>query len=211
MQKRAHWPRFSFDFLLVAIMALLLATPFLEQTHNELLAVLMALVLFSSAYVTSYERWHLVISAALGIPWLVLAFMGVFEQSGPLKLVAMGLFVVFVSYTAAVLVSHITRSVSKTKNLLAGGISVYFLIAIAFAVIYAMIYVLAPGALHFPEEDPGKFTSFLYFSIATITTVGYGDVYPVSGPARMLAVFEAAIGFLYIGVFIARLIGQFKE
>ena len=50
---------------------------------------------------------------------------------------------------------------------------------------------------------------FVYFSF-TLLTVGYGDVRPISGIARSLAILEGIVGVLYIGVFISRLLTLYK-
>jgi hypothetical protein len=50
----------------------------------------------------------------------------------------------------------------------------------------------------------------LYFSFSTLTTVGYGDIIPVSNPARMLAMMEATTGVFYLAVLIARLVGHYS-
>jgi len=49
----------------------------------------------------------------------------------------------------------------------------------------------------------------LYFSYATLTTVGYGDIIPVSGGARMLAIAEAIAGMFYVTLTIARLVALY--
>ena len=51
---------------------------------------------------------------------------------------------------------------------------------------------------------------FVYFSFITLLTVGYGDVRPISGIARSLAMLEGIVGVLYIGVFISRLLSIYK-
>jgi hypothetical protein len=53
--------------------------------------------------------------------------------------------------------------------------------------------------------------SLLCLSLATFTTLGYGDVVPVSPPARMLAVLEAATGVLYIAITVARLVAAYQK
>lgn len=210
MGKRANWPIFSFDVLLGAILVLILATPFLERQDHPILPLLLGFVLFAGAYCTSYKRWHLVISAVLGVPWLVLTILGALESKDHLAIYALTFFVLFGIYTVVVILSHVARTKTVTRTLIAAGVSVYFLMAITFAVLFGVLQLITPGAIHFPEGDAATFSSFLYFSIASITTVGYGEVYPVTPLARILAVMEAAIGFLFIGVFIARLISQFK-
>ena len=49
----------------------------------------------------------------------------------------------------------------------------------------------------------------LYFSVVTITTLGYGDIVPQSIAARMFASGEAMVGQLYLAVFVARLVGLY--
>jgi hypothetical protein len=50
----------------------------------------------------------------------------------------------------------------------------------------------------------------LYFSLITLTTVGYGYIAPVSGPARMLAMMEAVTGTMYMAVLVARLVSGYS-
>ena len=54
----------------------------------------------------------------------------------------------------------------------------------------------------FPSELQGNFGRMLYFSAVTITTVGYGDVIPLTGAARFFAAFEATLGIILLGLFI---------
>ena len=55
----------------------------------------------------------------------------------------------------------------------------------------------------------GGFNAF-YFSFMTLCTVGYGDITPVSRPARMLAVTEAVVGLFYVAVLISRLVAVYS-
>ena len=54
------------------------------------------------------------------------------------------------------------------------------------------------------------FTGF-YFSFITLSTVGYGDITPVSRAARWLAAMEAMTGLLYVAVLIARLVSVYSS
>ena len=84
----------------------------------------------------------------------------------------------------------------------------YFMIAIGFAHAYGVLDKL--GCLKFDPEEAvaGKNSwNYLYYSFSTLTTLGYGDIVPVSPLARRLSGIEAATGVLYVAVFIGRLIG----
>jgi voltage-gated potassium channel Kch len=54
-------------------------------------------------------------------------------------------------------------------------------------------------------------TELLYFSLITLTTVGYGDIVPLSGTARILTALEGVTGVLYIATTVALLVGRFKS
>ena len=54
--------------------------------------------------------------------------------------------------------------------------------------------------------EVGALAFLLYFSLVTLTTLGYGDIAPAVPAARMLCSFEAVIGQLFVAVFIARLV-----
>jgi len=61
---------------------------------------------------------------------------------------------------------------------------------------------LAGANYGFPHEIPGHFARMLYLSVVTITTLGYGDIVPVSTTARTLIAIEAVVGILLVGLFL---------
>ena len=97
-----------------------------------------------------------------------------------------------------------------------GGINAYLLIAISFMLIHALLEVVEPGAYRVGDATLAEyvfgagrsegFATMLYFSFVTITTLGYGDIVPVSGAAKMVASGQALFGQIYLAVFIARLV-----
>jgi len=98
-----------------------------------------------------------------------------------------------------------------TRQRLQGAVAAYLLITIAFALGYMLISFLIPGAFKFPDkppeiDDPRFGFIFHYFSMSTITTLGYGDIIPVHPFARTLATTEALVGQLYPAILLARLV-----
>jgi Ion channel len=92
-----------------------------------------------------------------------------------------------------------------------GGVAGYLLIGLIWAFGYKLLMELLPGAIHFqtfiggiPTAEPSR---LIYFSFSTLTSVGYGDAYPVHRIARSLATAEALIGQLYPAILIATLVG----
>lgn len=97
-----------------------------------------------------------------------------------------------------------------TRDRVAGAIAVYLLLGVLWALVFGVISATDPDAFKglqtFTMEESGVQQDFVYFSFVTLTTLGYGDMSPVSGFAKTLAWLEAVFGQLYLAVTIARLV-----
>jgi hypothetical protein len=105
---------------------------------------------------------------------------------------------------------QIIREGPVTAHRIRGAIAEYLLIGLLFAFLYGLIAELAPGAFIIPQGLRGSADvnaeAFYYFSIVTLTTVGYGDITAVHPFVRSLVMIEALIGQLYPTILIARLV-----
>lgn len=112
--------------------------------------------------------------------------------------------------TAVVLWAAIYREGPVTGHRIRGAITAYLLFAAFFACVYALIDYAYPGSLRFPEGGPAAKAEldqgYLYFSVVTISTLGYGDITPIHPWARSVAMLEAVIGPLYLTILLARLV-----
>ena len=95
-----------------------------------------------------------------------------------------------------------------------GALCIYLLVGFTFSSIYGMIAVLQPKAFYLDpltnfHAIPDRF-DFIYYSFATMTSVGAQGITPVSAQARSLSVIEAILGVLYLAVLIARLMGAYR-
>jgi len=96
-----------------------------------------------------------------------------------------------------------------TANTLVGALSVYLLIALAATYFFMFIDTFLSGSgRFFGQEEPT--TVFTYFSLITITTVGYGDFDPAGSVGRAAAAWEAVIGQIYLVVVVARLVALYS-
>jgi hypothetical protein len=93
-----------------------------------------------------------------------------------------------------------------------GGIAGYLLVGVTWTFAYKLLMERVPDAIHFQSSLEGAPAAqsghLLYFSFATLTTLSYGDMYPVHRVARSLAIAEALIGQLYPAILIATLVGM---
>jgi len=119
------------------------------------------------------------------------------------------LWLVLVVAAPVVAVRRLMRHQTVTANTLLGALSVYLLIALAATYLFLFIDTFASGSgRFFGEEEPT--TVFAYFSLITITTVGYGDFDPVGVFGRAAAAWEAVIGQIYLVVVVARLVALYS-
>ena len=102
-------------------------------------------------------------------------------------------------------------------NTIAASLCIYFLIAIVWAEFYSIMEIANPGSFivtsgdtqDVPLQVGGEGTAMaLYYSLVTLTTLGYGDIVPKTAPARMFAAMEAVTGQMYLAVLVARLVGM---
>lgn len=96
-----------------------------------------------------------------------------------------------------------------TRHRVIGAVALYLGLRMAFAGAYHLASQLAPGSLaNVPSETHQyqTYSSILYFSFATLTSVGYGDIVPVQPFVRVLSNVEAIIGQLYPATLLARLV-----
>jgi hypothetical protein len=104
----------------------------------------------------------------------------------------------------------VLREGPVTAHRIRGAIAAYLLLAVFFAYVYGLIEYVYPGSLRFPEGwQAGRgelHQGYLYFSVVTITTLGYGDITPIHPWARSAVMLEAIIGPLYLAILVARLV-----
>ena len=95
-----------------------------------------------------------------------------------------------------------------TYHRVMGAVLLYLTIAVAFAALFTFIGTLVPKAFFgmVVEDSPALASQIIYFSFATLTTTGYGDIHPVHPVARSLCNLEAIFGQLYPATLLARLV-----
>ena len=107
----------------------------------------------------------------------------------------------------ALIARHVFSAERVTVHRVRGAILLYLNVAALFGIAYNALEQLAPGAFHIvmpPGEAPTA--AFTYFSLTTITTLGYGDVTPLHPLARSLAMLEAVFGQLFPATLLARMV-----
>lgn len=138
---------------------------------------------------------------------LSLAIASMFNDSLPLPTKASPFLVVLLAALAPVAVMRrLLQHRQVTRGTLLGAISGYLLLPIAFFYLFLNVSLIEDRPF-FGEPMPTQ--AYMYFSLTTITTTGYGDVTAASDVGRMLAMAEAVMGQIYLVTFVAMLVGLF--
>jgi hypothetical protein len=95
-----------------------------------------------------------------------------------------------------------------TSHRLVGAVVAYLLLGLTWAYAYSWLDVAHPGSFHAPQGPAGSYSPLVYYSFVTLTTVGYGDITPVSSAARVLSNLESLVGVLFPAVLIGRLLSM---
>jgi hypothetical protein len=202
----------KFFYLLISIVFLLLLYPFLEygDIRETLLSVLSVIVAITGIYAVSYNKRDLLIAILLGIPMITAEVFDIFGVELPHAVIVV-LALLFYLFTLITIVSHVFSGEEVTGDIIYGAICVYLLIGVTWTGIFILIEILKPGSFYIntsynPDHTPNSF-DFLYYSYATLTTLGYEEITPISSYARSFGILETIVGQLYLTILVARLIG----
>jgi hypothetical protein len=129
------------------------------------------------------------------------------RQGGAVALLIMGTFACFKT--------AFRSGAGVDRERIFASLSLYLMLGLIFALLFVLIDMFLPGSFNYPAillaNDPSNkpLTLLMYFSYVTLATLGYGDIVPLSGPARGLAILEAMIGQLYLVLVVARLVSLY--
>ena len=209
--------RFSTVQLLIALGLFFIWAPFVEEIEGGELIVsaLFSLVLLAGVVAVADSNRVLVIAIVLAIPAIAGRWMNHFwpELVPPHVFLTAGL--VLIAFVVANLLRFVLRAPSVNADVLCASISAYLMLGLMWTLAYWLVDQLTPGGAFSFNTNAGTrsingFTGF-YFSFITLSTVGYGDITPVSRIARWLAAMEAMTGLLYVAVLIARLVALYSS
>jgi len=202
--------------LLIALALFFIWAPFVEEIEGGELIVsgLFSLVLLAGIVAVADRKRVLVIAIVLAIPAIAGRWINHFRPDliPPAVFLAGGL--VLIAFVIANLLRFVLRAPSVNTEVLCASISAYLMLGLMWTMAYWLVDQLTPGGAFSFNTNAGThsmsgFTGF-YFSFVTLSTVGYGDITPVSRIARWLAAMEAMTGLLYVAVLIARLVSLYS-
>ena len=211
--RRTFLSRDSFFPVLALALLCIAASPIIDSYRWGFVATFpfLALLVLASLHRSRVSpevlriAWILLIVAAIGT--IVTTYARHIEYGDERILVAITSFLFALLYIVAI--PSVTRRAFQharvTVNTLAAGLTAYLLIGILFAALYRGVAALEDFRVFDGIVRPAA-GDYAYFSFITMTTVGYGDLAPATGAMRVLAVFEAIIGQVFLVTAVARIV-----
>ena len=197
-----------FVYIVFAIMLVILVSPFIRPLGSLgwlTTTLLIAMIPLASYYALATDRHRAVVIILLSLPFIVLDAAQLFYKNPYLPIALYGFGVLLYLYIIILLLSNLLTRKAITTDMIYCAISIYLLIGIMWAGVYGFLESIFPGSF---TSSTGS-VDFMYFSFVTLTTVGYGDVAPLTVLSKRLAVFEAGMGGIYMAIIVALIVGRY--
>lgn len=211
--------KIDFGGLLISFAILFIALPLIELSDSAsiLMKTSISLTIFFSVYVIAERRLHFFIAVFLALPGIIINWIPLLEANFTAQILQLVFSAVLFAYVASLLLKNIFHTRLVDMNILYEATCVYLLLGVVWASIFTLLELTSPGSffglsgmdptLNYSEKVQMLFESLFFYSYITLTTLGYGNIYPANNVASALASAEAIVGQLYLTILVARLVG----
>ena len=205
----------NFFWLLVALLIFLLGVPIADD-HSTLSGPVVRSLVFSCLLVIGawslkgFGRFYFA-GIALAIAGIILNVLAVSLPSAVSLYGSLAALFGFLLIAVFCTFKKVVVGTDVSTNRLVGSVCIYLLLGVIWAVAYSVLEMIYSGSFQgfSALEDREWDSEWLYFSFSTMTTLGYGDILPVSATARALANMQTVIGQFYLAILVASLVGAF--
>lgn len=205
------YPQGRLFYLFHALLFVIIIFPYIETSTDKLPPLLLTItniaIIGSIIYAVSINTKQIILGLLLGLPTLVLCWIHI-----PItQKIALLMTTLLYIYAIILIIPYLIGAKKVGSEEIYGAISLYFLLGLTWATIYQELEWFYPNSLQFigyHESNPVLIWSdYLFFSFTTLTTLGYGDIIPVTSNARSFAIIETTTGVIFLTVMVARIIG----
>jgi voltage-gated potassium channel len=208
--------------LLICLLMVILFFPLLSSQRVFARHVIFTAIILSGTFSLGFKKKRQIILICLGAITIIFAWLDLFFPIHLLRLLSFFSFFCFNVFITVFMVRHVARSKHVNLTIIINSINGFLLVGVLGAVLLAITEVFQKfgfitetgaisltGAISFAGNTATGFHDYLYFSFVTLTTLGYGDVTPVSALAKSITIIIAVSGQLYLTILIALLVGKF--
>ncbi|MEM8544637.1 MAG: potassium channel family protein [Cyanobacteria bacterium P01_H01_bin.119] len=203
----------KYNQLLIVIVLRFLMIPFVDGGLGSILASFLFFhitFLIIQSYRLKRSLFILFVAIALiGFLVDILLTLGWVPRAMAAALAVQIIYGVFFGSAALLILQRTLQASRVTMDIIRGGVCVYLLLGYFWALLYSIVYTLDANAFSSNLVTETSYLKVLYFSFVTLTTLGFGDIVPVTEIASVLTVLEALVGQIYPAIFIALLVSGY--
>lgn len=204
----------NFSYLLFSLLFLLFSSAVVEQFFSRSLlgqSLVIALTVISMAIgVWSLRSSRYVFNTAIGlvVATLLISSLVIALDQAELDFVHLLLMLYFFIMTLRLAAQQALFSGEVTANSIIGSICIFLLLGLIWVMLYLLLMEFTAAPFAGLEGAPWQqnFPSLIYFSFVTLTTLGFGDLLPISPIARFLVYIEAIVGVFYMAIVVSSLV-----
>jgi len=197
--------------LLCLILGLLVLVPILNRfvAARVFLDIFLTAIAISMAYTISNKKGYVAAGVLLAIVMLASLWLQYFYQNKGILAIGMIAGALFIGVVIASILVFLFKSKDVNREVIYTAILLYLLAALLWAFVFTFLELIDPTSFNIDLSQPQSYLLvFQYYSFVTITTLGYGDITPVTEVAKAFSVLEAVVGQLYLVVAVAWLVGM---
>lgn len=203
----------SNSVLLFMVIFIIFIVPFFPiELHRYLYSISYTLIFLLSALALSNYRSKIFTIAVLVI---IIEWLSELLNFPILNKISLIINIFFFELIVMLFILQIARAKTVTQQVIMESINGYLMLGLSFSILVALISIVDPNAFSFPHLTTGTdpavsyFSNYTYYGFVTLTTLGYGDVVPLTPAAKSLAIFTSITGQLYIVIIIATLVSKY--
>ncbi|EOW9230195.1 potassium channel family protein [Vibrio cholerae] len=204
----------NFIYFTLALIILLISSALVQLLQDNVMEYVMQgiiVVIFIVCFVSlHFDRKWTHFLRGLALVWVGAIVTQHLFYIKEMNILMLALIFVFFYGTFQSLVRQILFSGKIDTNKLIGSLALFLLLGLMWAVAYLLLLELDPQAFHGLQAIPwaDNFSNSAYFSFVTLTTLGYGDISPVTPIAKTLVYLEAVVGVFYMAVVVSSLVSS---
>ena len=198
--------------LLVIIFTIFFIPFFPIEIHKYFYGICFTLIFLLSALALSKDRSK-VINIAIAV--IIIEWLSELLNLSLLITVSSIVNIVFFDLIVVLFILQIARAKTVTPRVIMESITGYLLLGLSFSILIALVCMIDPSAFSFKHlTDPmnpsiNYVSNYIYFGFVTLSTLGYGDVVPITSAARSLSIFISITGQMYVAIIIAALVSKY--
>jgi hypothetical protein len=204
--------KYHYSLLFLSLMILIFLPYFAGGPIQQIITTIcLSLVFLIAIEAVSTPRRFLALGIVIAVLLILLDWsIYLLRDEGVFRAIAYSFFLIYMVFVAYRLLLYIVKNKNVDGQVIMAAISVYLLLGLVGALLAGVIDLIYPAAYSISNTGIGlPWREFLYYSFVTLTTLGYGDIYPVIDESRALAMLLSIAGPFYLATVIAILISKF--